>query len=73
MKKLNPIQFLFLLIVGILLLPLLVFLTLCFFVYAWITKRKINDMLKKRMNQTAENADGSTPSKGRTIDHDEAS
>ncbi|WP_119344353.1 hypothetical protein [Facilibium subflavum] len=69
MRNLHPIQFIFLLIISILLLPVLIFVVLCFFIYAWLTKRKLEQSLKKHMNQ--QNTEEKHHHKGRVIDHDQ--
>ena len=71
MKKLSLPQLIFLIIISILLLPLAIFLGLCFFIYSLIVKRRINNLMKQQMQaQQQEQPNNTNPSQGRTIDHE---
>ena len=75
MKKLNPLQLIFLIAVAILLLPLFLFLGMCFVIYGLIVKKRIKDMLNKAGQNTNEELNNNTnsyknTSNGRVIDHE---
>lgn len=76
MKKLHPLQLIFLIAVAILLLPLFLFLGVCFVIYGLIVKKRIKDILNKASQNTNEelNNNANTYKKtttGRVIDHEE--
>lgn len=75
MKKIHPLQLIFLIAVAVLLLPLFLFLGLCFIVYGLIVKKRIKDILNKagqntngELNTNAHSHQNS--SSGRVIDHE---
>ncbi|WP_119328923.1 hypothetical protein [Cysteiniphilum halobium] len=75
MKKLHPLQLIFLITIAILLLPLFLFLGMCFVIYGLIIKRRIKEMLNKTGRNTNEELNNTTNSyknttNGRVIDHE---
>lgn len=74
MKKLHPLQLIFLIAVAVLLLPLFLFLGACFVIYGLIVKKRIKDMLNKASQNTNEELNNTrsykNTSNGRVIDHE---
>lgn len=75
MKKLHPLQLIFLIAVAILLLPLFLFLGACFVIYGLIVKKRIKDILNKANQNTNEELNNNANSykntnNGRVIDHE---
>ncbi|WP_440617650.1 hypothetical protein [Cysteiniphilum sp. 6C5] len=75
MKKLHPLQLIFLIAVAVLLLPLFLFLGVCFVIYGLIVKKRIKDMLNKAGQNSNEELNNNASSytnttTGRVIDHE---
>ena len=67
MRTIGPIQFLFLLIISVLLLPVLILLAVCALVYARVTHKNLSDILRER---TYKKSGATQHSQGRIIDHE---
>ena len=71
MKKLNFIQLILLIMISILLLPLVLFLGICFIIYGFIVKKRIQDTLKKsQQDNISEEPSSENRQKGRVIEHE---
>lgn len=67
MRTLTPIQFLFLLVISLLLLPVLILFVACTLVYARIAKKNVKDILKENIQKKS---GAKKHSQGRIIDHE---
>ena len=67
MRTISPIQFLLLIIIGILLLPVLILFVVFAFVYMRITQKNLSDLLRDHIRRKSV---ATKHSKGRIIEHE---
>ncbi|WP_116964020.1 hypothetical protein [Fastidiosibacter lacustris] len=70
MKKLTLAHLVFLITICILLLPLFVFLGICFVIYGLIAKKRIRDIFKRQQALKENSTFSENAQKGRVIDHE---
>ena len=67
MRTISPIQFLLLIIIGILLLPVLILFVVFAFVYMRITQKNLRDLLRDHIRRKSV---ATKHSQGRIIEHE---